>query len=73
VCGALITKPAPLDMSFAIAWPVLTVAGGTLGVLNLNFKQLSLMEVTKLGATNRVRTFVQHHYSLRPGRTMKAN
>jgi hypothetical protein len=38
VCGALITQPAPLDMSFGIAWLGLTVAGETLGVLNFNFK-----------------------------------
>jgi hypothetical protein len=38
VCGAIITQPTPFNMSFAIAQLGLTVAGGALGVLNLNFK-----------------------------------
>ena len=36
--GKRLAQPAPLDMSFAIAWPALTVARETLGVLNFNFK-----------------------------------
>jgi len=48
VSSALIAKPAPLDMRFAIAQLALTVVPWALEVPDFNFKYPSLVQIEKL-------------------------